>query len=426
MVARPRDYPYGHNMNDMAAHHDDEAVAPRAVAAGGPVVSERGFWLAFSLGWLALAGVFVSAGVAEGSNIGGALLGAVIGVGPFAALGVLVALRRRRLLRPEWTIGRTLAVHLVVGLVYALAAAVLGTIIHYSLGMEWVEANSAATPAVFFVFRVVSGFFFYAILAGFLMWTESLVRVHESRTVAAREAGLRAEAEAKALRAQFNPHFVFNTLHSLMLLVRAEPERAERAIEDVATLIRYASVLQREGVDKVPLDKEVVVARRYAALERLRLEDRLRLEWSVAPDVGHFLIPAFSLQSLLENAIKHAVAPSTDAVDVWVRATRVDGHLLLEVADDGPGTDPAIVAAARGHGIDLLARRLASLYSADASLDYETSPGAGFRVTLRVPVEVADAPDNSREPSRARDDAQVETPVRAEAASGPQAPAAGR
>ena len=391
-MAQARGYPYGHNMSETLAHPDKGAVGPGAVAASGPVVSDRGFWLAFSFGWLALAGVFVSAGVAEGSNIGASLMGGLVGVGPFAALGVLVALRRRELLRPEWTIGRTVAVHLGVGFLYALAAAILGTILHYSLGMEWVEANSAATPAVFFVFRVISGFFFYAILAGFLMWTESLVRVHESRTVAAHEVALRAEAEAKALRAQFNPHFVFNTLHSLMLLVRAEPERAERAIEDVATLIRYASVLQREGVDTVPLVKEVEVAQRYAALERLRLEDRLQLEWTVAEDVGRLLIPAFSLQSLLENAIKHGVAPSSNGVEVRVRASLTDDHLVLEVEDDGPGADPTVVAGAKGHGIDLLTRRLDSLYGADASLDFQTAPGDGFRVTLKVPVEVADAP----------------------------------
>ena len=159
----------------------------------------------------------------------------------------------------------------------------------------------------------MSGLFFYALLAGFLMWSESIVRVNESHAMLAREAMLRAEAESKALRAQFNPHFVFNTLHSLMLLVRAEPDAAERAIEDVAALIRYASVLQRKGVDAVALETEVDIARRYAALEKLRLQERLTVVWDIPDELGRCAIPAFSIQSLLENAVKHGISPRPGA-----------------------------------------------------------------------------------------------------------------
>jgi len=237
-----------------------------------------------------------------------------------------------------------------------------------------------------FLLRVVGSLFLYAILDGFLMWAESIQRVHESRALAAREAMLRAQAEAKSLRAQFNPHFVFNTLHSLMLLVRADPATAERAIEDVAELIRYASVLQRRDVDLVPLAKELEVARRYVALEKLRLEERLRVVWEVEVEPGSVMVPAFALQTLLDNAVRHGLETRPEGGTVRVGAAAHDHLLTLTVADDGQGARPEVVAMASGHGLQLLARRLAALYGDAASVSWTTSPGEGFTATVRFPL----------------------------------------
>ncbi len=280
-MASTADAPYGLIMIDARPTHPDAAEN-----ASGPTLTERAFWYVFASGWIALFGLLVSGEAMAERGFGRAVVGAFIGVGSPAALAVIVALKRRHLLRPEWTLVKTVGVHAGVGVLYAVGAAVLATVLTAALGHELDEATLEMSPWAIFFFRTVSGVFFYLILAGFLMWTESLARVHESRTLAAREAMLRAEAELSALRAQFNPHFVFNTLHSLMLLVRADPESAERAIEDVAALIRYASVLQRKGVDAVPLEEELDIARRYVALEQLRLQARLRVEWDIASGIG--------------------------------------------------------------------------------------------------------------------------------------------
>lgn len=203
------------------------------------------------------------------------------------------------------------------------------------------------------------------------------------------EAVLRAKAEAKALRAQFNPHFVFNTLHSLMLLVRADPETAERAIEDVAELIRYASTLQRRGVDQVPLSKELEFARRYVALEKLRLADRLRVEWIVEDGLDDAVVPAFSLQTLLENAIKHGISPRPRGGCVRIRAAQRNGGLLLAVEDDGAGSDPGVVGTADGRGLHLLEQRIAAVYGGDAALSWKTALDEGFTATVRLPLRRA-------------------------------------
>jgi sensor histidine kinase YesM len=234
----------------------------------------------------------------------------------------------------------------------------------------------------------------YAVLAGFMMWSESLYRIEESRALAAREAVLRAEAEAKAVRAQFNPHFVFNTLHSLMLLVRADPTAAERAIEDVAALIRYAASLDRRDLDAVPLGDEVEIAKRYMGLEALRLADRLHVRWEMEPGLESAGVPPLSLQILLENAIKHGISPKPEGGCITIRVKEDSDHLLISVEDDGMGAEPDMVQAAEGKGLNLLRRRLSMAFGDSASLTWRTSSGGGFIASLRVPrITIVNSPD---------------------------------
>ena len=361
---------------------------PHGPAVNGRAPGTRGFWGIFSAAWVAYLGLYVTAAASvEGMTLGSSLGYALANTAPPALAAVVIALRRRDLLRPEWSLGRTVLVHLGVGLAFAFVTA---AVITMAVGLvPWNEPmpEGGGGKGVAFVSRLINGMFLYIMLAGFLMWSESLRRVHESMSVAAREAMLRAQAEAKALRAQFNPHFVFNTLHSLMLLVRADPAAAERAIEDVATLIRYASVLQRQDVDVVPLAKEMEVARRYLALEQLRLEDRLRVAWVVEVDPADTAVPPFALHTLVENAIRHGLEPRAEGGVVSIRAAVEDASLVLTVSDDGEGAVPDTVAEARDHGLHLLQRRLASLYGDDASLSWHTAPGQGFTATIRLPTQ---------------------------------------
>jgi two-component sensor histidine kinase len=362
----------------------DAAIHP--TADEGPL-TDRGFWGIFAAAWLAYIGLFFSVGtITEGGSPAWALGVALTNAGPAAAMAVVVALRRRDLLRPERSLGRTMLVHLGVGFIYAVTTAVIITLLVSLLGYEEPDLGEAGRAGMM-VYRAAAGGVLYTVLAGFLMWSESIRRVHESRTMAAREAALRARAEAKAVRAQFNPHFVFNTLHSLMLLVRADPAAAERAIEDVATLIRYASILQRKDIDTVPLAKELEVARRYAGLEQLRLEDRLRVSWTVDVDPSSVAIPAFALQTLLENAIKHGIEPRAEGGKVAIQVTSENGVLAVTVSDDGEGAEPERVRAAEGHGLQLLEQRLEALYGEAASLAWETDEGEGFTASIRLPAQ---------------------------------------
>ena len=345
---------------------------------------DRSFWILFSAGWIVYAGLMAFTAVLEGQLV----LARLATVLPPAIFSILIASRRRLFLKPEWPIWKTVGVHFGVGLGYAVSSA-LGSIGLTMVIGAFESAFPGESPAVAVSFFSFFYFLLYAVLAGFMMWSESLHRVEESLALAARESVLRAEAEAKAVRAQFNPHFVFNTLHSLMLLVRADPSAAERAIEDVASLIRYASVLERRNQDVVQLGEEMEIARRYIGLESLRLSDRLRVEWEIDPELERIEVPPFSLQTLLENAIKHGISPKPSGGSITVRVRKASGNLAISVEDDGMGAEPESVQQAEGKGLHLLQRRVSTLFGDTASLTWETSPGKGFSAHLQLPISQA-------------------------------------
>ena len=351
--------------------------------------TDRTFWILFSVGWIVYAGLMLVTAVAEGQPA----LPRVASVLPPALFSTALAFRRRLFLKPEWHIWKTVGIHLGIGLVFSALSAVGTTLLLVMTGgfEEGGLEGGPQTAVLAFSFYYL---LIYAVLAGFMMWSESLYRIQESRALAAREAVLRAEAEAKAVRAQFNPHFVFNTLHSLMLLVRADPTAAERAIEDVAALIRYAASLDRRDLDAVPLGDEVEIAKRYMGLEALRLADRLHVRWEMGPGLESAGVPPLSLQILLENAIKHGISPKPEGGCITIRVKEDSDHLLISVEDDGMGAEPDTVQAAEGKGLNLLRRRLSMAFGDSASLTWRTSSGGGFIASLRVPrITIVNSPD---------------------------------
>lgn len=363
-----------------------KTLGASGVHDAGEADSSRSFWLGFVGGWVAYLGINVfMIRVYEDATWSQTLAIGVANVAPLALVSTVVALNRRRLLRAEWSVLRTIGVHLVVGLLFAVASSAIAFGIIQAGGSLGEMAGGA--DEIRFGTVVISSLFLYVIFFGFLIWSESLRRVQESHRQAARESVLRAEAEARAIRAQFNPHFVFNTLHSLMLLVRADPGQAERAIEDVATLIRYASIIQRRDLDAVPLAKELEIARRYVALERLRLGDRLEVGWRIDLDPESVTVPAFTLQTLVENAIKHGIEPVPEGGRVEVTLRSDHETVSLTVRDDGRGARPEEALDAKGRGLDLLRGRLETRYGDRSSLAWETAPGEGFRVEVRLPAE---------------------------------------
>jgi signal transduction histidine kinase len=184
------------------------------------------------------------------------------------------------------------------------------------------------------------------------------------RSVEARKQAL--TAQMGQLKAQINPHFLFNSLNTIASLARTAPEKAEAVTEDLAEMFRYS--LQSGELDTVPLRDELAAIRLYIAIETARFGERLVWREDIPDAVLHTPVPAFIVQPLVENAVKHGLGRSDAPCAITLRASRAEGRLMLRVSDTGPGfdsLDPEVVLT-RGIGLANVSKRLAAQYGAAA------------------------------------------------------------
>ena len=247
----------------------------------------------------------------------------------------------------------------------------------------------------------VFGTFMYGLIVGLCYSIRMQQRNQLQQEALVAAEGLAARAQVGALRAQLNPHFLFNALHSLAPLVRHDPDAAEAALDRLGDLLRYA--LDDKMCGDVTLDDEWSFVRNYLALEQLRLGDRLRVEVELDEDALGQLVPSFLLQPLVENAVRHGIAPLARGGTIAI-AARIEGRrLLISVSDDGAGALDHDIRNAGGLGLRALRERLAVRYAGAARFDIHTSPGAGLRVGLVLPLlEEADTVVASAFPRPAR------------------------
>lgn len=202
---------------------------------------------------------------------------------------------------------------------------------------------------------------------------------------AAQAESARVQAELAAVSSRLNPHFLFNTLNTLLMLLRRDAAAAESALLAFARLMRYS--LDSTRRPRVALRDELDFVRDYLSLEQLRLGDRLQVDWQLDAGLDEAEIPPLSLQPLVENAVLHAIAPRRDGGRLQVSADEQAGMLRLAVSDDGPGCDWP--PARPGVGLSALARRFALDYQGRARFEVRSRPGAGFAVELLIPMDDA-------------------------------------
>ena len=189
------------------------------------------------------------------------------------------------------------------------------------------------------------------------------------------------EARLSALRSQLNPHFLFNSLNAVGVLVRdRDVETASRVIEELGTMLH--ELLEPDAKHEITLAEEMAFLNRYLVVEQIRFSDRLRPTFDIAPGTLGAAVPALVLQQLVENAVRHGIAKRTESGHIHVAARREGADLVLVVSDDGPGlTD----VNASGVGLTNLRARLATLHGARARLDLTSSPTGGAIATVRLP-----------------------------------------
>ncbi len=229
-------------------------------------------------------------------------------------------------------------------------------------------------------------FIYWAILGGSLLF-QYYRRLQQQKLTATRLSAQLSDARMQALRMQLNPHFLFNALNSIAMLVRnAEREAAVDALEVLSDLLRY--VLDDSSRQEVSVSRELEFIERYLAMEKIRFQSRLEVQIEVEPEALDALVPTLLLQPIVENAIRHGVEHRANPTTVTVGASRDGQALRLRISDDGPGFRDTVGArGSRGVGISNTRRRLAQLYGDVASLDIEQAvPGGGAIVTITLPL----------------------------------------
>nr|WP_316641428.1 histidine kinase [uncultured Roseateles sp.] len=248
--------------------------------------------------------------------------------------------------------------------------------------------HAVATLLQTVLWQAIWGLFVYGALAAGFYAVLNARRARASALAAAQAESALVRAELAAVTGKLNPHFLFNTLNSLIALTRKDAQAAEQALLRFSGMLRYVLATKRGGSERVALRDEIEFVRDYLALESLRLGQRLQVVWELDPQTLDDEIPPLSLQPLVENSIQHGIAPRTQGGQVHISAQRdaMTQGLALCVRDDGAGCEPARLEASRsGIGLSALRKRFALDYGGRARLKTHTAPGAGFRTDLWIP-----------------------------------------
>jgi signal transduction histidine kinase len=190
------------------------------------------------------------------------------------------------------------------------------------------------------------------------------------------------EAQLAALEARLQPHFMFNTLNAITALIDEDPRQAERTVERLAALLRFSLDATERGL--VPLAHELKIVTDYLEIERTRFGERLSWAVDVPAEAAACEVPPLAVQTLVENSVKHAIAPRPAGGRIRVEAEVAGGQLLVRVADDGPGFTEAAIRP--GHGLDSVRGRLAVRFGRSAGLAIARRDGGGALVTLALPL----------------------------------------
>ena len=244
------------------------------------------------------------------------------------------------------------------------------------------EFGSVFKKLVIFYFHVTLVIYWAIVLShqSWLYYQRSRERERQASALATELVRTRLEV----LRMQLNPHFLFNTLHTISALMHESPEDADRIMARLSELLRVS--LEQSDTQEVPLRQELSFLERYLEIEQTRFQERLAVERQIEPGLENALVPSLILQPLVENAIRHGVEPREDAGRVKIAARRLDGMLELKVSDNGPGLPEAEAAPRReGVGLSNTRSRLSHLYGANHRFELTPASGGGLEVRLLIP-----------------------------------------
>ena len=234
-----------------------------------------------------------------------------------------------------------------------------------------------------------------AVIVGLIIYNYERLRDQIEKSYAAiarnrvREERLRelaARSELKALKAQINPHFLFNALNSISALISSDPDAAQQTLERLAGIFRGTLLASEKG--SVPFRKEMELVDAYLDVERARFGKRLSVEQSIDPGARDVPVPPLILQPVVENAVRHGISPTVEGGTVRIDAKLDDGALRIVVQDDGEGTGLIDLEEmlAEGYGLRNVRDRLATRFGEGEWFKFESSRETGTRVELVLPL----------------------------------------
>ena len=359
----------------------DDSAPRRTAGRSAPRNRARIIALMF-LGWTVLAGIpATSAYISAGGDSIGLWLRFFLPIAAYYYLWGLATPLIYRLVDRQvpWSLQRQVFTHVAVFLV---ATTLAPFIVHANDWRTWLYGPRAVG------FHTMGAFSYTLILLGCLALKYYRLSIANER--AASHSQLRAavlqgqlsQAQVDALRMQINPHFLFNALNSISALIETRRnDEAYRTTEMLGELLRTA--LDRSTQQEVTLDDELGFVDQYLAIEQIRFGSRLCYQTDVPESLRDASVPALVLQPLVENAIKHGVAPLDRKVTIHVHATARDNTLTLRITDSGPGLGPG---ARDGLGLRNVRDRLTLRYDNEAQLEMESLETGGTRVTLTLPL----------------------------------------
>ena len=310
-----------------------------------------------------------------------------------ATIGMLITLVLRAIYRLTWNTEVIRRVVIILGSSYLAGAAwmVSRSTIFYNMfpdarkefeehGREWISYFDG-TISAFWVMLVWSGLYF-----GIKYYME----LQEERQRSLKVMSMAHEAQLKMLRYQLNPHFLFNTLNAIStLILDKDTELANTMVTRLSRFLRYS--LDNDPMQKVTVAEEVEALKLYLDIEKVRFDERLRLQFDIEEGAEDALMPSLLLQPLVENSIKYAIAHAVNGGTIAVGARVFGGELLLSVADDGPGLDLGLSnngdSQGGGVGIGNCRERLREIYGDNQSMQLNATDPHGLTINIRLPLQ---------------------------------------
>lgn len=356
-----------------------------------------GIWL----GWTVAGLFYIIQDMVPRLYQGGALPWKYVFVGWMTGVYVCAALTPALLwLSNRWPVERRVtyaAWHLCFSVIFSILSATLEVPILLLLGVfpAWPPPSLSHGVRIMLGFGIQGGIIrYWAVIALHAVYRSQRNAKNREREAlelkvqASELARQLATAQLSSLKMQLQPHFLFNTLGAIMVLIQQQKTaQAEAMVEKLGDLLRLT--LEDVEAQEVPLWRELEFLRLYLAIEQVRFQDRLRVR--IAPTtLSDVLVPHMVLQPIVENAIRHALAQSEEAVTIEIVAASSNGSVQLVVSDDGPGLlSPK--PGRSGIGLTNTRNRLARLYGESADLLIEPAANRGVRVTITLPIRTAPA-----------------------------------